>query len=95
MNKGIIEYPSCHTMNNSNSPQVEMVRIPKGATGCLELHHNEVAFFMEGRLKFIFGDFHEHESIHPIPACRRTLLLSGTRECYCYGVQVTWSFEVM
>ncbi len=62
MNKGIIEHPSCHTINNSNSPQIEIVRVPKGTTGCLELHHNEVAFFMEGRLKFIFGDFHEHES---------------------------------
>ncbi len=62
INEELKEYLSCHTINNSNSPQIETVRIPKGATGCLELHHNEVAFFIEGRLKFIFGDFHEHES---------------------------------
>ena len=62
MNNKIIEHPSCHSVDNLNKPQIETVSIPKGTTGCLELNHNEVAFFLEGRLKFIFGNFHEHES---------------------------------
>lgn len=62
MNNKIIEHSSCHGVDNSTKPQIETVSIPKGTTGCLELNHNEVAFFIEGRLKFIFGDFHEHES---------------------------------
>ena len=62
MNNKIIEHPSCHSVDNLNKPQIETVSIPKGTRGYLELNHNEVAFFLEGRLKFIFGNFHKHES---------------------------------
>jgi len=49
--------------DHSARPQIEVVRIDKGTTRILELHQNEVLFFLEGRMQLGFRGFPEYEGI--------------------------------
>lgn len=55
------EHEQCFHFERSAKPAIEMVRIAEGDSSKLEISNNEVVFFMEGRVRFIFGNFPDYE----------------------------------
>ncbi|MDL2222783.1 AraC family transcriptional regulator [Bacteroidales bacterium OttesenSCG-928-M11] len=51
------EHSSCFNHDQSKKPMIEIVKIVKGKKGNLIISQNEIAFFLEGRFKYIFRDF--------------------------------------
>ncbi len=57
------EHQQCFYFDSPEKPTVELVRIANGSKGDLNIRHNEVVFFMEGRLRFIFNDLPDYEGM--------------------------------
>lgn len=55
------EHQDCHCYQHSEKPQVEVGKIEKGKSGSLFITGNEIVFFLEGRIWFIFNDLFEYE----------------------------------
>lgn len=56
-------HEQCHHFDRPDKPVIELVRIAKGGKGDLHVRNNEVVFFMEGRIRFIFSDFPNFEGM--------------------------------
>ncbi|MCD8167342.1 MAG: hypothetical protein LUE93_15275 [Bacteroides sp.] len=57
------EHTGCVHFDQSAKPQIELVRMAKKVKHTFDLNHNEVIFFLEGRVELISGGF---------PACEVT-----------------------
>lgn len=56
-------HEKCIYFDTSREPAIELIRVAKGKNGELPIRNNEVVFFLEGRLHFIFSDYFEHEGV--------------------------------
>ncbi|WP_298648815.1 helix-turn-helix transcriptional regulator [uncultured Proteiniphilum sp.] len=56
-------HEKCIFFDTSGQPAIELVTVADGKNGDLPIRNNEVVFFLEGRLRFIFSDFLEHEGV--------------------------------
>lgn len=57
------EHLTCINYDNEKKPVIEVVKIVKGEKGDLSISNNEIVFFIEGRMKYIFRDFPEYEGV--------------------------------
>lgn len=57
------EHKQCFHYDTSEKPIVEQVRIAKETSGKLHVCCNEIVFFLEGRVRFIFDDFPDYEGM--------------------------------
>jgi len=55
------EHRQCFHFDNPEKPTVELVRIANGGKGDLHIRNNEILFFMEGRLRFVFNGLPDYE----------------------------------
>ena len=59
----INEHLDCHNYDKKEKPEIEVAKIVKGEKGVLELPANEIVFFIEGRIRFTFDNFPDHEGV--------------------------------
>lgn len=55
------EHQDCRYNQPLEKPQIEVGTILKGESGSLFISGNEIVFFLEGKIWFIFNDFFEYE----------------------------------
>ena len=54
-------HEECFNYSRSDQPLAELITVPAGDKGDLPIRTNEIVFFLEGGLHFIFSDFLEHK----------------------------------
>lgn len=56
-------HEGCFYYNKSEQPIVELISVVKGGNGNLPIRKNEIVFFLEGGLRFIFSDELEYRGL--------------------------------
>jgi len=54
------EHLGCFNYDNSNKPAIEILNLAKGTGESITTNNNEIVFFLEGKLRFLFKDFPEY-----------------------------------
>lgn len=57
------KHEKCYNYDRSDQPLAELMTVPAGKSGDLPIRTNEIVFFLEGGLHFIFSDFREHKAM--------------------------------
>jgi len=78
------EHLKCYNHDSREKPQIEVIKIPIGQTEDITIVENEIIFFIEGRVRFVYNGLFHHEGINGefmfLPAGRKysTITVSDT-----------------
>lgn len=56
-------HEKCFNYDRTDQPLAELITIPAGEKGDLPIRTNEIVFFLEGELHFLFSNFLEHKAM--------------------------------
>lgn len=72
------EHQECLNYDNAIKPAIEILNIKKGVRESITTNNNEIVFFLEGKLRFIFKDFPEYT------ASKGEIIFLPAEECFSY-----------